>query len=117
MRGGTSARRLASAPPSSHHLRVRGHMGSAPIGARVLVVEDEPGVAGILEDLLTDEGYQVTVSVDGQALAVVQADPPDLILLDLMMPGRGGLRSAGASGPTRARARSPSCSSPPSSGR
>ena len=57
---------------------------------RVLIVEDEPGIAEILADLLADEGYAPTVSVDGAALAVAHADPPGLILLDAMMPGMDG---------------------------
>jgi len=57
----------------------------------VLVVEDDPGVAAVLQDLLLDEGYRVTVNVDGQGLAAARADPPDLVLLDVMMPGMDGV--------------------------
>ena len=59
-------------------------------GRRVLIVEDEPGIAEILADLLADEGYSPAVCVDGAALATARADPPDLILLDAMMPGMDG---------------------------
>ncbi len=65
-------------------------MDSALTSTRVLVVEDDPDVAGVLHDLLTDEGYRVTVSSDGQSLAAAQANPPNLILLDVMMPGMDG---------------------------
>ena len=57
---------------------------------RVLIVEDEPGIAEILADLLGDEGYQTLVSVDGAALAAAAEAPPALILLDAMMPGMDG---------------------------
>src|SRR3712207_2307298 len=66
-------------------------MGGADTGARrVLIVEDEPGIAEILADLLADEGYAPAISVDGAALAAARADPPGLILLDAMMPGMDG---------------------------
>ena len=57
---------------------------------RVLIVEDEPGIAAILADLLADEGYAPAVSADGAALAEARADPPGLVLLDAMMPGMDG---------------------------
>ena len=59
-------------------------------GRRVLIVEDEPTIAETLADLLGDEGYVPTISVDGAALAVAHAEPPALILLDAMMPGLDG---------------------------
>jgi len=60
-------------------------------GGRILVVDDEPMVRNTLRQVLADEGYVVDVAVDGaDALARVQADRPDAILLDLMMPGMNG---------------------------
>ena len=65
--------------------------GEAQVGGRrVLIVEDEAGIAEVLADLLGDEGYVPAVGVDGAALAAARADPPDLILLDAMMPGMDG---------------------------
>jgi two-component system, OmpR family, phosphate regulon response regulator PhoB len=59
---------------------------------RILVVDDEPMVRGLLKRLLTLEGYEVLEVEDGAAaLEQVRKDPPDLILLDLMLPGRDGL--------------------------
>ncbi len=57
---------------------------------RVLVVEDDFAIAGVLADVLEDEGYAVAVSDDGEALALALADPPELILLDAMMPRMDG---------------------------
>src|ERR1041384_717679 len=58
---------------------------------RVLVVDDEPMVRETLGQVLTDEGYVVDLAVDGKtALECVQAARPDVILLDLMMPGMNG---------------------------
>ncbi len=58
---------------------------------RILVVEDDPVIAGALEDDLTLEGYEVTVVHDGaHASALATRDPFDLIVLDVMLPGRDG---------------------------
>jgi DNA-binding response OmpR family regulator len=58
---------------------------------RVLVVDDEPMVRETLGQVLTDEGYVVDFAVDGEtALERVHAARPDVILLDLMMPGMNG---------------------------
>ncbi len=64
--------------------------GQEAAGA-VLVVEDDPHIAGVLTDLLEDEGYRVRLGVDGQALAAALTDPPRLVLLDVMMPGMDGI--------------------------
>jgi adenylate cyclase len=62
---------------------------SAP--AKVLVVDDTPHNVKLLADLLAVKGYAVATAVDGEkALASVAADKPDLILLDVMMPGLSG---------------------------
>lgn len=59
----------------------------------VLVVEDDPSVRGLMETLLAAEGYRVQTAADGLAgLVKATAQPPDLILLDLMMPDLGGIR-------------------------
>ena len=60
---------------------------------RILVVEDDPSVRGLLHTLLTAEGYDVATASDGLA-GLVKAAPtrPALILLDLMMPDLGGIR-------------------------
>lgn len=58
---------------------------------RVLVIEDEPNISEALRFILTREGWQVEVSADGHAmLGQMQADPPDLVILDLMLPGLSG---------------------------
>jgi phosphoserine phosphatase RsbU/P len=59
---------------------------------RILIAEDDVVTARVLKGLLDAWGYDVTAVHDGTAaLAVLQADnPPDLVLLDWMMPGRDG---------------------------
>ena len=60
--------------------------------ARVLVIEDDPTVAEVVGRYLQREGYSVGVESDGAAgLARALADPPDLVVLDLMLPGLSGL--------------------------
>ena len=59
--------------------------------AKVLVVDDTPHNVKLLADLLAVKGYGVTTAVNGEeALAKVAADPPDIVLLDVMMPGLSG---------------------------
>jgi DNA-binding response OmpR family regulator len=58
---------------------------------RILIVEDEPGIALALEDDLTLEGYQVQVVRDGPtAVTRARAETFDAILLDVMLPGKDG---------------------------
>ena len=60
---------------------------------RVLVVEDDPSVRGLLHTLLSAEGYEVVTASDGLAgLVKAAAIRPALMLLDLMMPDLGGVR-------------------------
>jgi urea transport system substrate-binding protein len=54
---------------------------------RVLVVDDEPDIRATVSAMLEIEGYAVAEAVNGaEALAAVEADPPDVILLDMRMP-------------------------------
>ncbi|MNC31361.1 Transcriptional regulatory protein YycF [compost metagenome] len=57
----------------------------------VLIADDEPNIVISLEFLLEQDGYQVQVVHDGQqALEAIQRLPPDLVLLDVMMPNLSG---------------------------
>lgn len=59
--------------------------------ARILVVEDEPRLGELLRLYLERDGHAVTVVADGRAaIAAVDAEPVDLVVLDLMLPGLGG---------------------------
>lgn len=61
-------------------------------GARILLVEDEPGLVLTLTDLLESDGYVVDPAMDfGSAQAGVAAGVADLVILDLMLPGGSGL--------------------------
>jgi DNA-binding response OmpR family regulator len=58
---------------------------------KILVVDDEPNIVLSLEFLMKQAGFQVRTASDGEAaLAAIVAEPPDLILLDVMMPRKNG---------------------------
>lgn len=59
---------------------------------RVLIVDDEKNIVSSLQNILGDEGYEVTTAEDGlDALEMIQSDPPDLVLLDIWLPGMDGI--------------------------
>lgn len=58
---------------------------------KIFIVEDEPSLVFTLQDTLESEGYAVTVVTDGSdAIAKVKEVEPDLMILDLMLPGKSG---------------------------
>jgi CheY-like chemotaxis protein len=57
----------------------------------VLVVDDDSDIVNFLEAALQGRGYKVLIAVDGGALDVAQEGQPDVILLDLLMPGMDGV--------------------------
>ena len=72
--------------------------------ARILVVDDEAKIVDVVRAYLAREGHQVSCAGDGDAaLSLAAADEPDLIVLDVMLPGRSGfevLRALRAAGRT-----------------
>jgi DNA-binding response OmpR family regulator len=57
----------------------------------VLIADDEPNIVISLEFLMKREGHRVTIARDGDAaLEAIRRERPDLVLLDVMMPGRSG---------------------------
>src|SRR5512140_1144890 len=59
---------------------------------KILVVDDEAEVVRLLQDFLTSKGYEVSTALNGvAALARVKETKPDIVLLDIMMPGIGGI--------------------------
>ncbi|MFO7495081.1 MAG: response regulator [Desulfobacterales bacterium] len=58
---------------------------------RILVVDDEPDFAAIVQGNLEKEGFEVEVAYDGvEGLAKIKANPPDAVVLDVMMPEKDG---------------------------
>ena len=69
----------------------RGYNGAAMSRKRIIIVEDERDMADLVAARLRKEGYQVDAAYDGAAgLDAVRAQPPDLVLLDIMMPVLSG---------------------------
>ena len=65
--------------------------GTGRTGGQVLVVEDDPHMRELVEEILLDEGYQVRTAQDGQAaLEEVARELPGMILLDMRMPRMNG---------------------------
>ena len=61
------------------------------MAARVLIAEDEANIAESLRFILGREGYDVACVVDGEsALRRLRSDPPDVLMLDVMLPGMNG---------------------------
>ncbi|TWT41197.1 Response regulator PleD [Phycisphaerae bacterium RAS1] len=65
--------------------------GPSPRGATVLIADDNPQILELLEAYLEPLELRIVTATDGEAaLAAVRASPPDLLLLDVMMPKRSG---------------------------
>jgi two-component system, OmpR family, alkaline phosphatase synthesis response regulator PhoP len=76
------------------------------VAARILLVDDDPGLRLALSDRFESEGYETETAADGdQGLARAAAEPFDVVILDVMLPGKGGfdvcreLRRRGVSTP------------------
>lgn len=58
---------------------------------KILIADDEPNIVISLEFLMKREGFDVSVANDGEeAVRSIRSDPPDLVLLDVMMPKKTG---------------------------
>ena len=59
---------------------------------RLLIIEDEPDLRGYLSKLFTKDGYAVDAAADAAtALSLLEGNPPDLVITDVMLPGQSGL--------------------------
>ncbi len=65
----------------------------AELTPRLLIVDDEVDHCALLAHLMEREGFKTTVAYDGEtALRVIRAEPPDVVLLDVNMPGKDGMQ-------------------------
>ncbi len=82
---GAAAR--AKAPPAAKH-----SPGETPENPRILVVDDDPHALRLVRDALASAGYAVSVTAEPDELdALIRAEQPQLVLLDLMLPGADGI--------------------------
>ena len=66
-------------------------------GEHILVVDDEPAIQSTLRAVLEDEGYRVTTAGGGEAaVRAISDEAPDLVFLDIWMPGMDGLETLAA---------------------
>jgi two-component system OmpR family response regulator len=64
----------------------------ATSGARILMVDDDPGIRDVVSDFLGKHGYKVSTAADAREMEqVLERGPVDLIVLDIMLPGEDGL--------------------------
>jgi DNA-binding response OmpR family regulator len=62
------------------------------IPKKIIIVEDQPAIADLLEEMLSIDGYQmIKIHSSTGALSVIRAEKPDAVLLDIMMPDVSGL--------------------------
>lgn len=81
-------------PPPDDAVEVATH-------ATIMVVEDDPGLCGLLEEFLSQHGFEVQTHTRGdQALRALIRTPPDLVILDLMLPGLDGMEVCRRARPT-----------------
>jgi len=83
-----AARTVDRARPADYH---RAPMAPSDERQRVLIVEDEPNIASFARMYLEAAGFGVTHAARGdEGLRLAESDPPDLVILDLMLPGMDG---------------------------
>jgi CheY-like chemotaxis protein len=84
--------RVRSLVPHSLDIDVRLNLMREPSMQHILVIDDDPAITSLLKRGLSNEGYAVEIAGTGEAgLALAHERPPDLVVLDIMMPGINGL--------------------------
>lgn len=69
----------------------QGRTGGQPVGRHVLLIEDEPNIAEAIRFILSRDGWRVTTHGGGSdALMAVRSAVPDVLILDVMLPGLSG---------------------------
>lgn len=85
------SRETASETKEESHLDMGKILPARRRSPRILVVDDNPDVVLLMQELLASRGYDaIAVSRAAEAEAEIRRDPPDLILLDVVMPGKSG---------------------------
>src|SRR5688572_14273557 len=90
----SSTRQTSTATGSSRRSGAQHRAGSIPEMAKILIVEDNPANMTLAVFLLKSAGYTIVSAIDAEAgLAVARAEMPNLILMDIQLPGMDGLQA------------------------
>jgi putative two-component system response regulator len=90
-RSAESIEARATSKPEAGSEQSMGGLWPVRRSPRILVVDDQPSIAGLMSQLLTMRGYEVVTAADAQqAQAEIRRQAPDLILSDVRMPGKSG---------------------------
>ena len=69
-----------------------GEKREIPAKAKILIIDDEKDIGWLFSKILTEEGYQVLIALDGQTgISIIKKEKPDLVILDLKLPGMDGI--------------------------
>ena len=92
---------VAEAADDACPICLRSHRsGERSVPSRILVAEDDPSIAHLIGYNLAQDGHLLTVVSDGSsALRALRASPPDLLILDLLLPLQSGWLVAVSSAP------------------
>lgn len=81
-------------PAAEDHRQTKEELGS---GRRALIIDDDPRTLGLMKEALMIEGYSVFTAAEGKAgVLTAKQETPDLVVLDLMMPGMNGFEAVDA---------------------
>lgn len=84
----------APAQPTARVERRQRKRVNARSGTRVLIIDDSPTVVAVLRKVLRSAGYETREALDAeQGLALIAEDPPELIFLDIILPGMNGFNA------------------------
>ncbi|MFD2446803.1 response regulator [Bacillus sp. CGMCC 1.16607] len=71
---------------------IKSKLGAIPLKEKILIVDDQFGIRILLNEVFQKEGYQTFQAANGvQALEIVKQHSPDLVLLDMKIPGMDGI--------------------------
>src|SRR3954454_1714083 len=92
MVGRSGRKRAGTVQWENHMIQATQQAHTAMSGETILIVDDEPTIVEVVGLYLQREGYRVVTAADGAAaLSLVEQQRPDLVVLDLMLPGLSGL--------------------------
>lgn len=93
--GATPRAAVVSPKPRKAPAVPKGQKAAPATGARILVVDDDSAIREVMQTILGEAGYRVTVAKDSaEAVEILKREPPALLVLDAMLPGMHGFELA-----------------------